>query len=175
VTKEVGSTLGLIGLGRIGLEVAKRATGFDMNILYDDVVRREDAEAQYGLTFTDMDTLLRESDFVSVHVNLKDSTHHLMGDDQFDKMKPSYGRGYNVPIDGLRSPALISHGLQKTANIAFQPTCRRGGSRRAFFAKEEDPSSCCLLGNTLFWLNRLILRTCTLAHLPLLGWRAVVW
>ena len=82
-----GATLGIVGLGRIGLAVAKRAIGFDMKILYSDIARREDLEAQYPLTFVDMDTLLRESDFVTLHVNLTTDTHHLMSDEKFSKMK----------------------------------------------------------------------------------------
>ena len=82
-----GATLGIVGLGRIGLAVAKRAMGFDMNVLYSDIVRRVDLEAQYPLTFVDMDTLLRRADFVTIHVNLTDETYHLMGEAQFAKMK----------------------------------------------------------------------------------------
>ena len=82
-----GATLGIVGLGRIGLAVAKRAMGFDMNVLYSDIARRADLEAQYPLTFVDMDTLLRQADFVTIHVNLTDETHHLMGEAQFAKMK----------------------------------------------------------------------------------------
>ena len=82
-----GATLGIVGLGRIGLAVAKRAIGFDMNILYSDIARREDLEAQYPLTFVDMDTLLGEADFVTLHVNLTHETYHLMGETQFGKMK----------------------------------------------------------------------------------------
>ena len=96
-----GSTLGIVGLGRIGLEVAKRATGFDMRILYSDVVRHEDAEAQYPLTYVDMDELLRESDFVTVHVNLTPETYHLFNDEQFAKMKPSA-----VLVNAARGPVV---------------------------------------------------------------------
>ena len=95
------STLGIVGLGRIGLEVAKRATGFDMRILYSDVVRHEDAEAQYPLTFVDMDELLRESDFVTVHVNLTPETYHLFSDEQFAKMKSSA-----VLVNAARGPVV---------------------------------------------------------------------
>ena len=60
-----GATLGIIGLGRIGAAVAKRATGFDMRILYYDVRRREDLEAEWGLEYVDLDTLLRIARFAS--------------------------------------------------------------------------------------------------------------
>ena len=96
-----GSTLGIVGLGRIGLEVAKRATGFDMRILYSDIVRHEDSEAQFPLTFVDMDELLRESDFVTVHVNLSQDTYHLFNDEQFAKMKSNA-----VLVNAARGPVV---------------------------------------------------------------------
>ena len=94
-----GATLGIIGMGRIGLEVAKRGLGFDMKILYYDVAPRKDLEAQYPLAFVDLDTLLRESDFVSLHTVLDDSTHHLISDDAFSKMKANA-----VLVNAARGP-----------------------------------------------------------------------
>ena len=82
-----GSTLGLIGLGRIGSSVAKRAAGFDMRILYYDLDRRPDLEKELGLAYTDLETLLRESDFVSLHAPLTPQTHHMIGVDEFKMMK----------------------------------------------------------------------------------------
>ncbi|HEY3248316.1 MAG TPA: D-glycerate dehydrogenase [bacterium] len=84
-----GSTLGLIGLGRIGSAVARRAKGFGMRVLYHDVFRREDLEASQGIEFRDMDDVLREADFVSVHVPLSPQTRHLISTAQFAKMKPT--------------------------------------------------------------------------------------
>ena len=72
-----GATLGIIGLGRIGLAVARRASGFGMRVLYNDVYRREDMEAEMGVEFVDMDTLLAESDYVSLHMNLTPENHQL--------------------------------------------------------------------------------------------------
>jgi len=82
-----GATLGLVGLGRIGAAVAKRAHGFDMRILYHDVVRREDLERDLGLEFTSLEDLLRRSDFISVHTPLTPQTRHLISTDQFRLMK----------------------------------------------------------------------------------------
>ena len=84
-----GATLGIVGMGRIGTQVAKRASGFDMRILYSDVVRNEDAEKRFSATYVDQDTLLRESDFVSLHTVLSDSTYHLIDKDALAKMKPT--------------------------------------------------------------------------------------
>lgn len=83
-------TLGLVGFGRIGQAVAKRATGFDMNILYyDPVVQADEFARQVGARSVDLNTLLRESDFVSVHTPLIPETHHLIGPDQLRQMKPT--------------------------------------------------------------------------------------
>ncbi|MBI4336953.1 MAG: D-glycerate dehydrogenase [Chloroflexi bacterium] len=85
-----GATLGIVGLGRIGLEVAKRARGFGMHILYHSRQRRPEAEAQYNLTYcADLDTLLRQADFVTLHVPLNKETHYLVGAEQLRQMKPT--------------------------------------------------------------------------------------
>jgi len=82
-----GATLGIIGFGRIGVAVARRARGFNMRILYYDVYRNEAAEKEVGATFVDLDTLFRESDFVSLHVNLTPETRHLINAENLRKMK----------------------------------------------------------------------------------------
>src|SRR5437764_4766729 len=70
-----GSTLGLIGAGRIGKIVAKRASGFDMKMLYYDVYRMSpEEEAQYNLTYMPMEDVLQQSDFISVHTPYMPST-----------------------------------------------------------------------------------------------------
>ena len=82
-----GATLGVVGFGRIGQGMAKRASGFGMRVLYYDVNRRADLEKSMGVTYADMDTLLRESDFVTIHTDLNDSTRHMMNAAAFAKMK----------------------------------------------------------------------------------------
>jgi glyoxylate reductase len=81
------ATLGIIGLGRIGAEVAKRAKGFDMKILYHDSARRPELEETIGVEFRDLKSLLGESDFVTVHTPLLPETYHLIGEEQFKIMK----------------------------------------------------------------------------------------
>ena len=81
------ATLGLIGVGRIGTEMARRGQGFSMRLLYNDVVRREDLEQELGLEYANFDTVLKESDFVSLHVPYMPATHHLISTDQLAKMK----------------------------------------------------------------------------------------
>ena len=83
------STLGIVGLGGVGLEVAKRGRGFGMRVLYHDPTRRPKEERRYGLAYVDMDQLLGESDFVSLHVPLTEETHHLIGERQLAMLKPT--------------------------------------------------------------------------------------
>jgi glyoxylate reductase len=82
-----GATLGIVGFGRIGQAVAKRAAGFDMRVLYYD----RSASPEYpdlNVVSTDLDTLLQESDFVSLHVPLTTETHQMVNVDFLAKMKP---------------------------------------------------------------------------------------
>ncbi len=85
-----GSTLGVVGFGRIGQAVARRAAGFGMTILYHDVHRAEAAvEAAYAATFLSLEELLARSDFVSLHVNLTPETRGLMNEERLGWMKPT--------------------------------------------------------------------------------------
>ncbi len=83
------ATLGILGLGRIGMEVAKRANGFDMRVLYTNRGRNREAEERLGCTPVDFLTLLRESDFLIVLVPLTPETRHLLSTPQFKLMKPT--------------------------------------------------------------------------------------
>ncbi len=83
-------TLGIFGMGRIGQAVARRGRGFDMRILYHDAVRAPEAvERELGAEFVSAERLLRESDFVSLHVPLLPQTRHMMSTEQFRMMKPT--------------------------------------------------------------------------------------
>src|SRR5205823_10387597 len=83
-----GRTLGVVGMGRIGYALAKRCrAGWDMKVLYHDVYRSDKAEADLGARQVDLDTLLRESDFVSVHTDLNEKTRGLFNAERFGKMK----------------------------------------------------------------------------------------
>lgn len=82
--------LGIMGFGRIGFALAKRATGFDMEIIYHDTLRADpELEKQVGARFVDKATLLAESDFVSLHVPLMPETHHLISGPELEAMKSS--------------------------------------------------------------------------------------
>lgn len=80
-------TLGVVGLGRIGLAVARRAKGFGMRVLYWSKNRKEQWEEQFGLEYQPLDTLLQTADFVSLNVALTPETHHLIGEKEFSLMK----------------------------------------------------------------------------------------
>ena len=101
------ATLGVLGFGRIGREVAKRARGFDMQLLYSDVepASPED-EQRLGARRASMDEVLAQSDFVTLHVNLTPETHHLMNRERLHKMKPSA-----ILVNASRGPVVDSEAL----------------------------------------------------------------
>ena len=80
-------TLGIVGFGRIGVAVAERARGFRMPVLYHDVIRRPDLEKEFGYQFLDLDSLLSESNFVTIHTALTPETRGMIGEAQLGKMK----------------------------------------------------------------------------------------
>lgn len=82
-----GSTLGIIGLGRIGQAIAERAVGFKMKILYYDVIRKTELEEKMGVEYRDLDTLLKTSDFVTVHVPRIKETVGLICEEKLKLMK----------------------------------------------------------------------------------------
>jgi len=104
-----GSTLGLIGAGRIGKIMAKRASGFDMKVIYYDVYRLSpEEEATYHLAYMPMDDVLRQADFVSIHTPYMPSTHHLIGEREFATMKPS-----GILINTARGPIVDEKALAR--------------------------------------------------------------
>ena len=81
-------TIGIIGLGRIGLEIVKRLkNGFGINFIYYDLKRNEQAEKEFGVQFVSLEDLMKNSDFVSIHVPLTPETKHLVGDKELRLMK----------------------------------------------------------------------------------------
>jgi lactate dehydrogenase-like 2-hydroxyacid dehydrogenase len=80
-------TLGIVGFGRIGTAVAERARAFQMPVLYHDVVRRQDLEEQFGYRYLGLDSLLSESDFVTIHTALTPQTRGMIGAAQLGNMK----------------------------------------------------------------------------------------
>jgi glyoxylate reductase len=84
-----GKTLGILGLGRIGRAVTRRAQGFAMHVLYHDAVRDLEAERDLGVVYRERDALLREADFVTLHVPLLPETHHYIDERALRLMKPT--------------------------------------------------------------------------------------
>ena len=84
-----GKRLGIVGFGRIGQAVARRARGFGMKVLYHNRSRKEEAEQELGARYVEFDELLETVDFVSVHTPLTDETHHLIGPKELGRMKPT--------------------------------------------------------------------------------------
>jgi glyoxylate reductase len=82
-----GATLGIVGMGGVGTEVAKRARGFGMRIVYHDPMRKPTLERRYRMTFLPLDDLLRESDFVTLHAPLRAETRGLIGRRELGLMK----------------------------------------------------------------------------------------
>jgi glyoxylate reductase len=103
-----GATLGIVGFGRIGREMAKRASGFGMRVLYHDVQpATPDEERALNARSVGMDELLAESDFVTLHVNLTDETRHLIGADALHRMKPTA-----VLVNTSRGPVIDQAALR---------------------------------------------------------------
>ena len=120
-----GSTLGIVGLGRIGLAVAKRAYGFNMNILYYSRTRKPELESSFNLKYVPLETLLAKSDFVSLHVNLSEETLHLLNADTIKLMKQSaylvnISRGKVVDSEALTT-AILTNQIAGAALDVFDP------------------------------------------------------
>ena len=94
-----GAALGIIGLGRIGYQVARRAAGFDMEILYHNRNRNERAEQELGARYLSLDELLEQSDFVTLNCPLTEQTRGLIGSREIARMKPTA-----VLVNAARGP-----------------------------------------------------------------------
>jgi glyoxylate reductase len=118
-----GATLGIVGLGRIGKEVAKRAGGFGMRILAYDPYEDRDFAEERGVEYVPLDRLLRNSDFITLHVALTPETRHLIGAAELGTMKPTAilvnaSRGPVIDTDALvaalRNKAILAAALDVT-------------------------------------------------------------
>lgn len=103
-----GKTLGIVGAGRIGSNFAKKARAFDMKILYTGLRQNFKLEEELGAIYVDKETLLRESDFVSLHVPLLPSTTHYIGEKEFSIMKKTA-----VIVNTSRGPVVDEKALIK--------------------------------------------------------------
>jgi glyoxylate reductase len=118
-----GATLGIVGLGRIGTAVARRARAFRMRILYHSRQRKPELEVALGAEYRPLEALLEESDIVSLHCALTPETRHLLNADALGRMKPTAvvintGRGGLIDqaalLDAVRTGRLAGAGLDVT-------------------------------------------------------------
>ncbi|MBI3972020.1 MAG: phosphoglycerate dehydrogenase [Chloroflexi bacterium] len=127
-------TLGLVGLGRIGTQVARRALGFEMRVIATDpFISREYAESN-GVELVPLDRLLAEADFISLHAPLNPQNERMMGDDEFARMKEG-AYLVNTARGGLVDEAALRHALDSG---------RLGGAALDVFAT-EPPAGCPLI------------------------------
>lgn len=127
-SKVSGKTVGIIGGGRIGLAFAKRCKGFDMQILYTANSPKPDFEAETGGKFVDKETLLREADFISLHVPLQASTKHLIGEHELNLMKSTA-----IIINTARGPV-----IDEKALVAALKAGKIGGAGLDVFEREPN-------------------------------------
>lgn len=136
-----GATLGIIGLGRIGAAIAKRAKGFNMKILYYDVVRRPEVEEELGIMFRELMTILKESDFITVNVPLLKSTHHLINEERLKQMKKTA-----ILINNARGPVIDEKALYKALKEGWI-----AGAGLDVFEQEPTPAT-----NPLLTLDNIV-------------------
>lgn len=138
-----GKKLGIIGFGRIGQSVASRAKGFQMDVLYHNRSRNEEAERELGARYLDLEELLETADFVSVHTPLTDETNHLIGATELQRMKSeavlvntsrgpvvdeaalaealAHGRIFAAGLDVYEDEPEVHPGLLKLENVVLAP------------------------------------------------------
>lgn len=139
-----GATLGIIGLGRIGEALVKRAKGFNMNVLYYNRTRKPEKEQELGIHYRELNTLLRQSDYVCLLLPYSNEVHHLIGKEELSLMKRSAifintARGGIVDEDALyqalvngeiwaagldvfeREPLPVDHPLLSLPNVVALP------------------------------------------------------
>ena len=125
-----GSTVGIVGFGRIGKQVAKRLIGFNAKTIYTDILEIEkDIEKELQASRVTLDVLLKESDFVTLHVPLTDATHHLIDKEALDMMKPGA-----TLINCARGPV-----VSELALIDAMKNRRLGGAGLDVFEIEPPP------------------------------------
>jgi glyoxylate reductase len=131
--------LGIIGLGKIGIEVIKRAKGFNMEIIYYDIERKRNLESLYNIEYVDFDTLLKKSDYVSLHTG---PVHHLIGERELHLMRKNA-----ILINTARGVCIDTHALYQ----ALKNNDIAGAGLDVFEVEPIEPE------NPLLTLNNVIL------------------
>ena len=135
------ATLGIVGLGRIGCAIAMRAKGFDMKVLYNDVIRRPDFEKEYGIQFVDTDYLFRNADFITINVPLLKETYHLVDEKKLKTMKKTA-----YIINNSRGPVVDEKALYKALKEGWI-----AGAGLDVFEQEPTP-----MDNPLLTLDNIV-------------------
>ena len=135
-----GRTVGLVGFGHIAQAVARKLSGFNMNVIAVDPFVSQETADRYDVKLVDMESLMRASDFVSVHVNLNDKTRHLIGAHEISLMKKTA-----VIVNTARGPV-----VDEAALIAALQEQRIGGAALDVF-EEEPPAQ----GSPLYELDNV--------------------
>ena len=136
-----GKTLGILGLGRIGSEVLKRATGFPMKLIYHDIDRKLELEQEYDVEYVEFDALLEKSDILTIHVDLNPSSRAIINAKALSKMKPSA-----VIVNTSRGPV-----IDETALIEALHNGTISGAALDVFEVEPSP-----LSNPLFSMPNIL-------------------
>jgi lactate dehydrogenase-like 2-hydroxyacid dehydrogenase len=123
-----GRTLGVAGAGRIGQNVARKAKAFSMKVIYSDVARNEEFEKSCDACFVDKETLIRESDFLTLHVPLLPETRHYIGAKELAAMKPTA-----VLVNAARGPV-----VDETALVAALKAKQIWGAALDVFEREPE-------------------------------------
>ncbi|MGI2328238.1 2-hydroxyacid dehydrogenase [Planococcus sp. YIM B11945] len=127
------STLGIVGMGRIGEKIARRAAfGFEMDVLYHSNSKKPELEEKYGIRYSDLDSLLAVSDFVLLIVPLTGATRHMIGEKQFDLMKPT-----SILINCSRGPVVDEKALIQ----ALQEKKIRGAGLDVYETEPVEPDN----------------------------------
>ena len=122
------ATIGIVGMGRIGYAVAKRALGFDMKVLYFKRNRRADWEEELGIEYATLDQLLESSDFVTLHPPMSSETHHLIGKKELVMMKPNGrcgSRRDRTRTNQYKSPSLV---IRQYSDLSSSRKCNGSNS-----------------------------------------------
>ncbi|MGV3464016.1 MAG: 2-hydroxyacid dehydrogenase [Heyndrickxia sp.] len=106
-----GATLGIIGMGRIGQALVKRAKGFDMNVVYYNRSRKSVMEKEMGIQFLELEELLQQSDYISILIPYSPEVHHLIGEKELALMKKS-AILINTARGGIVDEAALFHALK---------------------------------------------------------------
>ncbi len=126
-----GATLGIIGLGRIGSAIVRRAKGFGMKVLYNDVVRQPGLEKELGISYLETEKLLKEADFVTLNVPLLKDTYHLMDETKLKSMKKTA-----ILVNNSRGPVVDEKALYKALKEGWI-----AGAGLDVFEQEPTPQS----------------------------------